>query len=75
MIYAEHVESTSRAENGRLAQQLRELTMDLDDATKSRRQLQHRLQDVEERMGFVSLDNSQLKVSTTGPHIVLGCRD
>ncbi|KAI0914620.1 hypothetical protein F4824DRAFT_486740 [Ustulina deusta] len=61
MIYAEHVESTSRAENGRLAQQLRELTMDLDDATKSRRQLQHRLQDVEERMGFVSLDNSQLK--------------
>ncbi|KAI3320608.1 C-x8-C-x5-C-x3-H type zinc finger protein-like protein [Xylariaceae sp. AK1471] len=61
MIYAEHIESTMREENSRLIQQLRELTMDLDDATKSRRQLQHRLQDVEERMGFVSLDNDKLK--------------
>ncbi|TGJ80695.1 hypothetical protein E0Z10_g8071 [Xylaria hypoxylon] len=62
MIYAEHVESTLRAENGRLVQQLREVSMDLDDATTSRRQLQHRLQDVEEHMGFVSLGNSQLKI-------------
>jgi hypothetical protein len=62
MIYAEHIESTMRDENSRLIRQLRELTMDLDDATKSRRQLQHRLQDVEERMGFVSLDNDKLKV-------------
>ncbi|KAI0537018.1 hypothetical protein GGR58DRAFT_473164 [Xylaria digitata] len=62
MIYAEHVESTLRAENSRLVQQLREATMDLENATTSRRQLQHRLQDVEERMGFVSLGNSQLKI-------------
>ncbi|KAJ8130955.1 hypothetical protein O1611_g2672 [Lasiodiplodia mahajangana] len=62
MIYAERVESTMRAENSRLVQKLREMTMDLEDATKSRRQLQHRLQDVEERMGYVSLDNDQLKV-------------
>ncbi|KAI0445684.1 hypothetical protein F4803DRAFT_547973 [Xylaria telfairii] len=61
MIYAEHVESSMRAENSRLIQQLREMSMDLEDATKSRRQLQHRLQDVEVRMGFVSLDNDQLK--------------
>ncbi|KAI0426981.1 hypothetical protein F5Y09DRAFT_317374 [Xylaria sp. FL1042] len=69
MIYAEHVESTARAENGRLVQQLREVTMDLDDATKSRRQLQHHLQDIEERMGFVSLDNSQLK--SRNPYVLV----
>ncbi|KAI0106987.1 C-x8-C-x5-C-x3-H type zinc finger protein-like protein [Nemania sp. FL0031] len=61
MIYAERVESTMRAENTRLVQQLQGMSMDLEDATKSRRQLQHRLQDVEERMGYVSLDNDQLK--------------
>ncbi|KAI1201586.1 hypothetical protein F5X97DRAFT_290018 [Nemania serpens] len=61
MIYSEKMESSMRAENGRLTQQLRGLSMDLEDATKSRRQLQHRLQDVEARMGFGSLDNNQLK--------------
>lgn len=71
MIYAEHVESSMRAENSRLIQQLREMSMDLEDATKSRRQLQHRLQDVEVRMGFVSLDNDQLKVPPEGPRFVL----
>ncbi|KAI8625878.1 C-x8-C-x5-C-x3-H type zinc finger protein-like protein [Xylariaceae sp. FL1651] len=61
MIYAERVESTLHAENSRLVQQLRDMSMDLEDATKSRRQLQHHLQDVEERMGYISLDNDQLK--------------
>ncbi|KAI0485865.1 C-x8-C-x5-C-x3-H type zinc finger protein-like protein [Xylaria cf. heliscus] len=69
MIYAESVESTMRAENSRLVQQLREMSMDLEDATKSRRQLQHRLQDVEVRMGFVSLDNNQLKNQT--PYVLV----
>ncbi|KAJ8120432.1 hypothetical protein ONZ43_g2859 [Nemania bipapillata] len=50
-----------RAENSRLLQQLREMNMDLDDATNSRRQLQHHLQELEERMGYVSLDNDQMK--------------
>jgi exonuclease VII small subunit len=62
MIYGEHVESTMRADNARLIQQLRDTAMDLEDATKTRRQLQHRLQDVEERMGLVLLDNDKLKV-------------
>lgn len=70
MIYAEQMESSMRAENGRLAQKLREMTMDLEDATKSRRQLQHRLQDVEGRMGFASLDDSQLKVPPVGLQLV-----
>ncbi|KAJ2979104.1 hypothetical protein NUW58_g7291 [Xylaria curta] len=69
MIYAEHVESTSRTENGRLVQQLREMSMDLEDATKSRRQLQHRLQDIEARMGFVSLDNDQSKIQN--PYVLV----
>lgn len=71
MIYAEHTESTMRAENTRLHQQLREMNMDLEDATKSRRQLQHHLQGLEERMGYVSLDNDQLKVLPIGIQFVL----
>lgn len=70
MIYSEQMETSMRAENGRLVQQLRELRMDLEDATKSRRQLQHRLQDVEGRMGFASLDNNQLKVQPIGLPLV-----
>ncbi|KAI0398926.1 hypothetical protein F4802DRAFT_591536 [Xylaria palmicola] len=60
-IYAERVESRMRADNTRFHEQLQGLSMDLEDATKSRRQLQHRLQDAEERMGFISLDDKQLK--------------
>ncbi|KAI2641985.1 C-x8-C-x5-C-x3-H type zinc finger protein-like protein [Xylaria nigripes] len=61
MVYADNVESTMRAENTRLVQQLRSLTMDLDDATNSRRQLQLRLQEFEEHVGSVSHDKDQLK--------------
>ncbi|KAI1109219.1 C-x8-C-x5-C-x3-H type zinc finger protein-like protein [Nemania sp. NC0429] len=61
MIYCERMESSMRDENGRLLQQLRELSMDLEDATKSRRQFQQRLQEVEGRMGLASPDNNQLK--------------
>lgn len=75
MIYSEKMESSMRAENGRLTQQLRGLSMDLEDATKSRRQLQHRLQDVEARMGFGSLDNNQLKVPSVGLQLVPKHRD
>ncbi|GAP92877.2 putative c-x8-c-x5-c-x3-h zinc finger protein [Rosellinia necatrix] len=65
MIYAERVESA----NNHLALQVTGLTMDLEDATKSRRLLQHHLQDVEERMGSVSLDNNQLK--NRNPYVLL----
>ncbi|KAI0595834.1 hypothetical protein F4775DRAFT_567802 [Biscogniauxia sp. FL1348] len=61
MIYAEHIESTLRKENSALHQQLRDLQLDLDDASKSRRELQQRLRDVEARIGFVTQDNDQLK--------------
>ncbi|KAI1328047.1 C-x8-C-x5-C-x3-H type zinc finger protein-like protein [Xylariaceae sp. FL0255] len=61
MIYAEHVESTLHAENSRLNQRIRDLTLDVDDGLKSRKQLQHRLTQVEHQMGYVSLDNDQLK--------------
>ncbi|KAI0202551.1 C-x8-C-x5-C-x3-H type zinc finger protein-like protein [Astrocystis sublimbata] len=61
MIFGQEVESSSRAEINRLLQQLREMSMDLEDATKSRRQLQHRVQDLEANMGNVLLDNGHSK--------------
>ncbi|KAI1178181.1 C-x8-C-x5-C-x3-H type zinc finger protein-like protein [Nemania sp. FL0916] len=63
MIYAERIESTMRAENSRLVQQLREMSMDLEDATESRRQLQHRLQGLEDQTRIYSPDNDRQKVS------------
>lgn len=62
MVYTEKVESAMRTQNEQLSQQLREQSMDLDAARSSRRQLQIRLQEIEEHMGFVSLDNEKLKV-------------
>lgn len=60
-MYTEQVESAMRTQNNQLSQQLREQSMDLDAARNSRRQLQLRLQEIEEHMGFVSLDNEKLK--------------
>ncbi|KAI1495843.1 hypothetical protein F5X99DRAFT_102039 [Biscogniauxia marginata] len=69
MIYAEGIESTLRKENSTLIQQLREMRLDLDDASKSRRELQQRLRDVESRMGLVTQINDQLK--NRNPYILV----
>ncbi|KAI1343717.1 hypothetical protein F5Y15DRAFT_175650 [Xylariaceae sp. FL0016] len=61
MIHAEHVESTLRNENDLLRKNLRDLQLDLDDASKSRRELQQRLRDVEGKMGYGSHGSDQLK--------------
>ncbi|KAI1815727.1 C-x8-C-x5-C-x3-H type zinc finger protein-like protein [Poronia punctata] len=69
MIYAERLETTIRAENTLHNQQMRELKMDLDDATTSRRLLQHRLQSVEQQMEVFSVDNDKLK--NQNPYVLL----
>ncbi|EMR72164.1 putative ccch zinc finger dna binding protein [Eutypa lata UCREL1] len=63
MLYAEHIESTLRHENALLRQELRDTRFDLDDTTKSRRDLQQRLRDTEAHVGYISQDNDNLKVN------------
>lgn len=63
MLYAEHIESSLRHENALLRQELGDIRLDLDDAAKSRRDLQQRLRDTEAQMGYISLDNDNLKVN------------
>ncbi|KAI0019815.1 hypothetical protein F4780DRAFT_745036 [Xylariomycetidae sp. FL0641] len=61
MVYAEHIESKYREDTARLQLQVQNLNLDVEDAAKSRRELQQRLREVEARMGHVSLDNDHLK--------------
>jgi len=67
LIYCEGVETDLRNENSRLAAQLNDAQLDLADATKSRRELQQRLQTAEARIGYISHDNDLLKVTPRAP--------
>ncbi|KAI0156502.1 hypothetical protein GGR57DRAFT_463599 [Xylariaceae sp. FL1272] len=58
MIYAERLENTLQSENNRFTQQIRDLNLDVEDALKSRRQLQHQLQQAQQRVGYVSPDKT-----------------
>ena len=70
MVYAEHVESSYRHENSLLRQQVGEIRLDLDDAIKSRRDLQARLRDAEARLDYVQQENDALKVNISHPAVV-----
>ncbi|KAI1766840.1 hypothetical protein GGR53DRAFT_484578 [Hypoxylon sp. FL1150] len=52
LVYADDVESKLRTENNQLLQHLNDTRLDLDDATKTRRDLQLRLRDYETRLGI-----------------------
>lgn len=51
-MYAQNVEASLRNENTRLDQQMKDLRLDLDDATKSRRDAQQQVKDLESRLGY-----------------------
>lgn len=67
LIYCEGIETTLRNENARLAGQLTDAQLDLTDATKSRRELQQRLQTAEARIDYIAHDNDVLKVHSPRP--------
>ncbi|KAK7739260.1 hypothetical protein SLS62_011249 [Diatrype stigma] len=69
MLYAEHIESSLRHENALLRQELSDVRLDLDDAAKSRRDLQQRLRDAEAQMGYIALDNDNLK--NRNPYVMI----
>lgn len=69
LIYCEHVESSLRQENQHLRGQINDANLDLADATKSRRELQQRVKELEHQVGFVSMDNEHLK--NYNPYVVV----
>ncbi|KAI1780669.1 hypothetical protein F4818DRAFT_396443 [Hypoxylon cercidicola] len=66
LMYADGVESNLRTENSRLLQILNDTRLDLDDATKSRRDLQLRLRDMETRLGIIPDRNPYVMVLIDG---------
>ncbi|KAE8446277.1 hypothetical protein EG329_012363 [Mollisiaceae sp. DMI_Dod_QoI] len=61
LIYCEHVESGLRHENARLAQELQDAQLDLDDARRSRRDLQTKLNESQQRLGQASVDVDSMR--------------
>lgn len=57
-IYCDYIETRLRQENQRLS----DCELDLSDATKSRRELQHRIKTSEEKQDRLSKENEALKV-------------
>lgn len=62
MLYAEGIESTYREENIRLTQELNDAQLDLEDARRSRRDLQQQLNHAQQRMGQFSFDCDNMRV-------------
>jgi len=62
MLYAEGVETQYREENARLTQELNDAQLDLEDARRSRRDLQQQLNHAQQRMGQFSFDCDNLRV-------------
>ncbi|KAK0706716.1 hypothetical protein B0T26DRAFT_657086 [Lasiosphaeria miniovina] len=69
LVYSEGIETILRAQNQGLLIELRDAKLDLDDATKSRRDLQQQLQEVETRNMLISQDNSHLK--NNNPYVIV----
>ncbi|CAM1503936.1 Fc.00g015270.m01.CDS01 [Cosmosporella sp. VM-42] len=69
LIYVQGVENRLRQENQRLADSVRDLQLDLSDATSSRRDLQQRLQKAETRIAFTAEECDNLK--NRNPYVLL----
>ncbi|KAI1412385.1 hypothetical protein F5Y13DRAFT_200019 [Hypoxylon sp. FL1857] len=70
LLYAEGLESHFRKENHRLRQQLGDARLDLEGSTKSRKDLQQRLKDLETRLGFVPDRNPYIQVLIDGDGLI-----
>lgn len=62
MIYCEGMETGLRLENARLAKELEDAQLDLDDARRSRRDLQQQLNVAQQRVGQFSVDCDSMRV-------------
>ncbi|KAG7285475.1 hypothetical protein NEMBOFW57_010103 [Staphylotrichum longicolle] len=69
IVYSESIESTLRAELANVLSKLRDTELDLEDATRSRRDLQQQVQQLEVYREAVLQDNNFLKVAN--PYVVV----
>jgi hypothetical protein len=63
IVYSESIESSLREENATLLSKLRDTELDLEDATRSRRDLQQQVQQLQVYREAVLQDNNYLKVA------------
>ena len=63
IVYANDIEGNLRLENNTLSQRLQDAELDLDDARRSRRELQHQLNAANQRLSQFNMDNENLKVN------------
>lgn len=61
-MYCEHIETTLLHENQRLKKELEDSQLDLEDARRSRREMQQQLNIITQRLGQYNMDNENLKV-------------
>jgi hypothetical protein len=57
------METTLRIENQHLSKELEDAQLDLEDARRSRREMQQQLNITNQRLGQFNMDNENLKVS------------
>lgn len=62
IVYANDIENNLRLENTTLSQRLQDAELDLDDARRSRRELQQQLNAANQRLSQFNMDNENLKV-------------
>lgn len=65
LVYANDTENALRIENNTLSQRLQDAELDLDDARRSRRELQQQLNIATQRLSQYNMDNDNLKVMVT----------
>jgi chromosome segregation ATPase len=62
LLYCERIETTLRHENQHLSKELEDAQLDLEDARRSRREMQQQLNITNQRLGQFNMDNENLKV-------------
>jgi hypothetical protein len=62
LVYIDKLETDLRGENERLSKELVDAQLDLDDARRSRREMQQQLSLTSQQLGQYNTDNETLKV-------------
>lgn len=63
LIYCENIEKEFRFEYGNMTKKIDDLTLDLEDATRTRRELQRQVDTYNQRLVSFTADNQNLKVT------------
>ncbi|KFZ03886.1 hypothetical protein V502_10579 [Pseudogymnoascus sp. VKM F-4520 (FW-2644)] len=69
LVYIDKLENDLRGENQRLLKELEDAQLDLDDARRSRREMQQQLTATSQRLGQYNTDNESLK--NRNPYIIV----